>query len=521
MDGESMSEAESREEAPDLHQGVSRAALADGTMLLGRFGQDDVLLVCAGEAVYAIGATCTHYGAPLIDGIVVEDTIRCPWHHACFALKSGAMLRPPALNDLAIWKVEEKDGKIFVRERLAEAPRASLASVGLPDSIVILGGGAAGQVAAETLRREGYEGPVTLVSADQDAPYDRPVLSKDYLAGKAQPDWVALRDAAFYAAQKIDLRLGAAVSALDVGNRELRFAEGQPLRYGALLLATGAQPVALDISGDGLPHVHLMRSLKDANGLIAKLDTASNCVVIGASFIGLEVAAALRQRGKTVHVVAPDKIPMARIMGEAIGTMVLELHRSQGVIFHLETRPKAITETAVILDNGEEIAADLVVAGIGVRPVTALAEAAGLATDRGVLVDDYLETSVPGIYAAGDIARWPDALSGDRIRVEHWVVAERQGQVAVRNMLGRREAFTAAPFFWSQHYETAIRYVGHAENYDDIPIDGDVAAKDFTATFYRGSKTLAVITVGRDKEALRAEVAFESEPITRSGPKPA
>ncbi len=480
-------------------------------MLAGHVGDEAVLLLRRGANLYAIGATCSHYGAPLIDGIVVDDAIRCPWHHACFSLTNGAALLPPALNDLAAWKVEETAGTIYVRERLPQPARSRLAPTGLPDSVVIIGGGAAGNMAAETLRREGYEGPVTLLSADRDAPYDRPVLSKDYLAGKAQEDWVPLRSPDFYAEQKIDLRLSTRVAGIDTKARNLHLENGERLSFGALLIATGAMPVRLDIPGATLPHVHLLRSLADCNALLAHVGDAKQCVVIGASFIGLEAAAALRQRDIKVHVVAPDRIPMARIMGDAIGEMVLSLHQEKGVIFHLETKPTAINPEAVVLANGDEIPADLVIVGIGVRPALALAEAAGLAIDRGVLVDEYLETSVPGIYAAGDIARWPDRRSGTHVRVEHWVVAERQGQVAARNILGRRKRFDAVPFFWSQHYDKSIRYVGHAEHWDEIRIDGDVAAKNFRASFWQNGKKLAVVTMGRDRDALLAEVDFEKE----------
>lgn len=496
---------------PDLSRGIASADLGDGQMLVGHVGEDDVLLVRRGANLYAIGATCSHYGGPLVEGLLVEDTVRCPWHHACFDLKTGTAARPPALNDLPCWKVEEKDGRITVGERLPKPEHPHLASVGVPPSIVIVGGGAAGNMAAETLRRQGYDGPVTLVSADRDAPYDRPALSKDFLAGKVPEDWVPLHGQDFYAEHRIDLKLGQSVAAIDSKERKIRLANGESLAYGALLIATGAVPVRLDISGADLPHVHILRSRADADALIAGASDAKTCVIIGASFIGLEVAASLRQRDKTVHVVAPDKIPMARIMGETIGAMVRKLHEAHGVNFHLDRKPAAITREAVTLDNGETIAADLVVVGIGVRPALALAEAAGLDVDHGVLVDDYLETSVKGIYAAGDIARWPDARTGTRIRVEHWVVAERQGQAAARNMLGRRERFDAVPFFWSQHYDTSINYVGHAEAWDDITIDGDVEKQDFTAVFSQGGQKLAVITVGRDHAALEAEAAFENE----------
>ncbi|HEY5225167.1 MAG TPA: FAD-dependent oxidoreductase, partial [Methylovirgula sp.] len=399
----------------------------------------------------------------------------------------------------------------YVREPLHQPGQPMLAPTGLPESVVIIGGGASGNMAAMTLRQEGYAGLITMLSADTDAPYDRPVLSKDYLSGHAEADWVPLRSPDFYTAHQIDLRLRTRVASIDKDAKELHLENGGRVSYGALLIATGAEPVRLDVPGADLPHVHMLRSLADCHSILAGLATAKNCVIVGASFIGLEAAAAMRQRDICVHVVAPDVIPMARIMGPEIGAMVLELHKSKGVIFHLETKLASINHDSVVLANGETIPADLVIVGIGVRPTLALAEAAGLAMDRGVLVDEFLETSAAGIYAAGDIARWPDHRSGERLRVEHWIVAERQGQTVARNILGQRESFDAVPFFWSQHYDISIDYLGHAEHWDKIDVEGDIAAQNFIATFLQNGKKLAIVSVGRDRETLMAEVAFENE----------
>jgi apoptosis-inducing factor 3 len=495
---------------PDLTQGVALTTVPDGTMLLGHVGGEPILLARRGEEVFAVAATCTHYGGPLAEGLLVGDTVRCPWHHACFSLRSGEAMRPPALGPIACWRVERQDGIVYVREKL-EPPlrRAPVLAAGEPRSIVIIGGGGAGNCAAETLRHEGYTGGITLLSADSSGPYDRPNLSKDYLAGTAAEEWIPLRSPEFYRELGIELRLEARVTAIDPVGREVRFADQSRHPYDALLLATGAEPVRLDVPGGGLSHVHYLRSLADSRAIIASTKAGQRAVVIGASFIGLEVAASVRARGLDVRVVAPEAVPMQRVMGDEIGSLVRKIHEEHGVHFHLGTTAASIDQTSVTLKTGERLAADLVVVGTGVRPAIELAETAGLAIDRGVVVNQYLETSVPGIFAAGDIARWPDPHTGETIRVEHWVVAERQGQTAALNMLGRQERFDAVPFFWSQHYDVSILYVGHAEKWAKIEIDGQVGAKDCTVTYLRDGRVLAVATIGRDLEALRAEEELE------------
>ncbi|MBR8385871.1 FAD-dependent oxidoreductase [Burkholderia cenocepacia] len=502
------SDASSR---PDLTQGVALDDLADGAMIEGHVGDAAVLLVRRSDELFAVGAQCPHYGGPLAEGLLVGDTIRCPWHHAAFCLRTGAMERAPALDGLPCWRVERRDGRAVVVDARPAAVPPALKATGLAASVVIVGGGAAAIAAAVTLRQEGYPHAITLLSADADPPYDRPNLSKDYLAGTAQADWLPLRAPSFYAEQRIDVRCNTRVTRIDPAQRSVELADGGRVDYGALLLATGAEPNKLNVPGADLPHVCTLRSRADCDVLIAKLKTARRCVVVGASFIGLEAAAALRTRGLDVHVVAPDPHPMGRVLGDALGDTIKALHEAHGVVFHLGATPARIGPDSVTLSSGDVLPADVVLVGIGVHPNVELAQDAGLAVERGVTVDRFLQTSAPGIYAAGDIARWPDPLTGQRIRVEHWVVAERQGIVAARNLLGQQRPFDAVPFFWSQHYDLTLRYVGHAEQWDRVEIDGDLGAHDCSIAYWRGNTRLAVVTIARDLDNLKAEAALERQ----------
>jgi NADPH-dependent 2,4-dienoyl-CoA reductase/sulfur reductase-like enzyme/nitrite reductase/ring-hydroxylating ferredoxin subunit len=488
--------------------GIALADLAEGALLRGHAFGEPVLLVRRGDELLAVGALCTHFGAPLETGLLVGDTVHCPWHHACFSLRTGAALRPPALDPLTCWTVELREGRAYVTGKQERDPLAPTpVPAGHPKTIVIVGAGGAGSAAAEMLRREGYQGRLTLLDGEAEVPYDRTNLSKSFSPDDEQ--YIALRPPGFYAELGIDLVQGQ-VSSLDVSGRRVLLADGSAHPYEALLLATGAEPLRLDIPGHDRPHVHVLRSLADHRAIMDGAAQARWAVVLGASFIGLEVAAALLDLGLEVHVVAPDEAPLVRILGPELGAMVQALHQEKGIVFHWLQTAAAIEAKAVVLHNGKQLPADLVVAGIGVRPRLALAEAAGLALDRGVVVDGYLQTSVPGVYAAGDIARWPDPHTGEHIRVEHWALAQRQGQTAARNMLGQRQRFDAVPFFWSKHYNVSIRYTGHAEKWDELLTDGNLAARSGTVAFRRHGKTLAVASVKRDVDNLKAEVALEA-----------
>jgi NADPH-dependent 2,4-dienoyl-CoA reductase/sulfur reductase-like enzyme/nitrite reductase/ring-hydroxylating ferredoxin subunit len=494
---------------PDFRNGFPIRDLGDGNMISGQADGEELVLGRRGDEFFAIGAHCTHYGGPLVEGLIVGDTVRCPWHHACFSLLNGEPLRAPALDPVPCWRVERLGDNVFVREKIS--PPAPKRGTEGPSSVVIVGGGAAGLAAADMLRREGYDGPLTIVSADASPPVDRPNLSKDYLAGTAQDEWIPLRPSDYYRDRGIDLLLHSRVLSLDTKRRRIVLESGKALEFGALLLATGADPVHLPIEGATDSQLHYLRTFADSKAIIAKAASAKRVVVVGASFIGLEVAASLCARGILVDVIAPESHPLERVLGPEIGLFIRKLHEGHGVTFHLGETVSGVNGCTVNLTDGTHLEADFIVVGVGVRPLLILAEQAGLAIDRGIEVNEYLETSVAGIFAAGDVARWPDPHTGERIRVEHWVVAERQGQIAARNILGRREKFDVVPFFWSQHYDVAIKYVGHAEKWEAIEIDGSLDARDCTVAYKKGGRTLATVTISRDLQSLQAEAAMEAK----------
>jgi NADPH-dependent 2,4-dienoyl-CoA reductase/sulfur reductase-like enzyme/nitrite reductase/ring-hydroxylating ferredoxin subunit len=490
---------------PELTQGVPFRDVPDGGILVGQAAGEPVLLVRRGDEVFAVAAACGHWGAPLADGIVVDCEVRCPWHHARFDARTGEAVGPPSPRDIATWEVFREGERVRVgKKRKPGGPRHAN---GAPSSVVMVGAGGAADAAADALRREGYRGPITLIGRDAEhVPMDRPNLSKDYLSGVAPEGWLPVRTVEFYREHDITLVTGVEVTRLEPAAHRVTFADGRTLDYGALLLATGAAPIRLDLPGASLPHVFTLRTLPETRGILSRAVAGRPAVVIGASFIGLEAAASLRQRGMAVSVVAPEARPLERVLGPELGDFVRALHEEHGVAFHLGRKPASISAASVTLDDGHTLPAELVVMGVGVRPLTALAETAGLAVEKGVVVDEFLRTSAPDIYAAGDIARYP--VPGGSQRIEHWVLAQQQGQVAARNMLGRSEPFRSVPFFWSQHYDVAINVVGHAERWDRIDIAGSIPGRDAVIAYRDAGRIKAIATVYRDRDSLLAEEAF-------------
>jgi NADPH-dependent 2,4-dienoyl-CoA reductase/sulfur reductase-like enzyme/nitrite reductase/ring-hydroxylating ferredoxin subunit len=495
-------------DGPDFSAGISLDDLARNATIAGRVGKEAVLLSKFEDGLFAVGRSCTHYHADLAGGLLSRGTVRCPWHHACFDLRSGRALRAPALDGLDTWQVEVEGNFAFVRRKL-EPKMTEQKHAGDARKIVIIGGGAAGLACAYELRQLGYSGALTMISADQDPPVDRPNLSKDYLAGSAPDKWMPLRSEDWYRDHEIDLRLGCEVDRIDAEARRVHTRDGNEVGYDRLLIATGSEPNRL--TGHGFDHeaVVTLRSYADARAIAARASVGMTAAVIGSSFIGLEATAALRKRGVEVHVIAPEKLPFERLLGQQVGLFLQVLHERNGVRFHLGTSALRFANGALVLADGQSVAADFVLAGIGVRPRTSLAASAGIEAMASIPVDAFLQTSVPDIFAAGDIAAYPDPLTGEPTRIEHWVVAERQGQVVAANMLGLRKRYQAVPFFWTQQYDVSLRYVGRAASWDEVVIDGDVSSRDFVARYYEKGVHLASAAVGRDREMLEEERRFE------------
>lgn len=491
---------------PDLSKGIQVSSMKDGEILPGYIGEEAVMLVKQDGEFFAVSSTCSHYGGPLHEGLIVGETVHCPWHHACFDLRTGEALKAPALNPISAWHVEVRKDKVYVIGKKTTSIQAREWTES--QRYVIVGAGAGGTAAAIMLRKHGFIGAITVITEDSSLPYDRPNLSKDYMTGTIPEDWIHLESEEYYQTHKIHFELKTSVVRIDSHHRTLLLSNGKTLRYDRCLLATGGEPIRPPIPGIDKGNVYYLRTIQDCRRIVARTSWAHRVVVIGAGFIGLEVAASLRQRNMDVHVVAPEEMPLMRALGVHVGSVLRRVHEEHGVHFHLGHTVKEIRERSVLLESGEQIECDFVVVGTGIRPNTLLAEQAGCWVENGVLVNEYLETSVPGIFAAGDIARWPDPHSERSIRVEHWEVAERQGQVAALNMMGDRVRFQDNPFFWTQHYDLTLAYVGYSDRFDRMDVMGDLESRSFTVAYYEDRRVAAVLTVGRDQESLLVEEAL-------------
>jgi apoptosis-inducing factor 3 len=488
--------------------GIDLAALPEGAVVKTYIQGEPVVVARHRGRYCALSAKCTHMGAPLDEGILVDGEIHCPWHHARFSLESGEAIAAPAFSSLTRYDTVVRDGRVFVKEPL---PLTLHTAPSATSRVVILGGGAGGYACAEWLNRYGFKGPVSVVSDDADPPYDRTVCSKQYLIGMTSRDQSLLRNAF---AGNFGLRLNSRAVSIDTVKRELWLEGGERISFDVLVLATGAESRRPQWPGCDFPNVHVLRTLRDADALIRASERAKRVAIVGSSFIGLEAAASLKQRKLEVHIVTPEDVPLKTLLGRDVGRMIQAVHEAKGVQFHFGREIRSFDGGRLMLDDYSLLEADFVVAGVGVRPRTEIAEAAGITCippDKGggVVVNDRLESSVAGIYAIGDIAHYPDPHTHKNIRVEHWVHAQRQGQHVARAILGQRAVFRDVPFFWSAHFDTGLRYLGHVDSVVSMRTHGSVEARNF-ARCYRGhGDEKAFVTCNRDKEALEEESAWD------------
>jgi NADPH-dependent 2,4-dienoyl-CoA reductase/sulfur reductase-like enzyme/nitrite reductase/ring-hydroxylating ferredoxin subunit len=482
--------------------------LKDGEMKQVSAGGTEILLARVGDKCYAVGAHCTHYGAPLVEGVLSGERIVCPWHHACFDVKTGNLEEPPAFDALPRFEVRIDGEQIFVNvpENAPDRRTPPMTKRDPQDErqFVILGGGAAGFTAAQTLREDGFAGRIILVTRENRPPYDRPNLSKDYLQGHAEPEWMPLRPDDFFVENDIEIRGDKEATKVNTATREINFEDGTTLEYDSLLVATGGTPRQLPFQSDAQENVFLLRSFSDSDAIITAAEKGKRAVVIGASFIGMEAAGSLRTRGCDVTVVAPDEAPFIKILGREIGKLFQRIHESNGVKFRLGEHVESFTSTgsrvdAVVLENGEQLEADLVVVGIGVAPATDFLEGVELYKDGGVIADEFLSIG-EGIYAAGDIVHFSDLRTNESTRIEHWRTAMQQGRTAGHNMAGNRKVFEAVPFFWTVQFDAELRYVGHVKDWDKIIFQGNVEKQDFIAFYVKDHRIMAVAGMNRDRD---------------------
>lgn len=494
------------------HRIATLHELEDRRMLQVTAGDREILLIRLEGEVRALGARCPHQHAPLVDGLLHGHRLVCPWHQAAFDARTGDLLEPPALDCLPVYPVEVRGGEVLVE--LPAEPRASRQpEIAAPDAsadgrtVVIVGAGSAGLAAAQEVRRAGFRGRVVMIGDEEHPPYDRTHCSKDYLSGDAPAEWMPLKPAGFYADAGIE-RVTARVSAVDLRERVVTLPGGATIRADGLLLATGGVPRRLDLPGSDLDGVLTLRSWADADEVARRADRGERAVVVGASFIAMEAASSLRARGlASVTVVAPEKVPFERTLGARVGGWLRALHESHGVSFRLGRQVERFSGngsvSGVVLDDGSRVDADLVLLGVGVRPATDLVRGVELREDGSLLTDELMRVC-DGVYAAGDIATFPDWRTGEPTRIEHWRTAAQQGTVAGRNLAGEARTFRAAPFFWTMHHGTPLGYLGHAPSWDEEIEHGDVDSADFAVYYLRDGTVLAAAAAGSRGARLNA-----------------
>ena len=489
---------------------VAREAdLSIGEMKQVQAGQTAILLVRLEDGFHAVGALCSHYEAPLAAGALCNDRVICPWHHACFSVRSGEQLDPPGLDGIPVYPVRVVNGEVWVE--IPEQP-AKIFPSGRNSkdsrSCVVMGGGCAGAYAVEALRANGFGGQVIWITGEEFPPVDRPLLSKGFLSGEASEQWIPLRDPGFYSARDIEVRRESWVTHLDAGKRTVLLDDGHTLNYDTAILATGAVARSLPVPGVELEGIFNLHSLDDSRKLRDAVKSASKAVVVGAGFIGMEVAQSLRKHQLEVTVIGPEAIPFERVLGPEIGELVRGLHEENGVLFRLGHTISAFEGDGKVqqvrLDDDSVLEADLVVVGIGVRPATDFIVGVERQADGSLVVDATMKVT-DDLYAVGDLARFPDWRTGKLIRVEHWRVAAQHGRIAGANVAGKDHSYRGVPYFWTRQFGQTLHYIGHAEDWDEIRFNGDPKARKFIAYYLKAGKVHAVAGMEREQELAELE----------------
>ncbi|MFZ0452784.1 MAG: FAD-dependent oxidoreductase [Ignavibacteriaceae bacterium] len=489
-----------------------------GEMKSVSVGEDkEILILNINDKIYALGAHCTHYGAPLADGVLNDDTIICPWHHACFNVKTGALEEPPASDDLPKFEVLIENDNVLV-EIPEEFPSSKTPEMSERDeenneNYLIIGGGAAGYAAAQAMREAEFNGKITIVTRENRTPYDRPNLSKDYLQGSAQEEWMPLRPDDFYSKYNIEFMFDMKVDKIKIKEKKISFEKGEDLSYSKLLIATGGVPRELNLPGSDLKNIFYLRSFSDSDSIIEAAKNSKEAVIVGSSFIGMESAFSLTERGIKVTVISPEEVPFEKTLGKEIGELLKKQHEEGGVVFKLKKNVRNFDGNgkveSVILDSGEKVKTDFVVIGIGVKPATDFIDGLDKNSDGGIKVDDSF-WAAEDIYAAGDAAAFPFWLTGENVRIEHWRTSLQEGRLAGFSMAGKNAKYESIPFFWTHQAGLNIRYVGHAKNWDDIIYWGDVSTKEFIAFYVKDNKVIAAAGNDNDREIDAVEVLMKA-----------
>ncbi len=495
-----------------------------GEMKSVSVGEDrEVLIVNINDELFALGAHCTHYGASLQDGVLKDETIICPLHHACFNAKTGSLKEPPASDGLPKFNIIVENDNVLVEVPdefpFSKTPEMSEIDEEINENYVIIGGGAAGYAAAQAMREAEYKGKITIISRENRTPYDRPNLSKDYLQGSAQEEWMPLRPDVFYSKYNIEFMFDMMVNKINIKEKKILFEKGEALSFTKLLIATGGVPREFNLPGSDLKNIFYLRSFSDSDSIIETAKNSKEAVIIGSSFIGMESAFSLTERGIKVTVISPEEVPFEKTLGKEIGELLKKQHEISGVVFKLKRNVKNFEGNgkveSVIIDNGEKVKADFVLVGIGVKPATDFIDGPVKNPDGGIKVDNSF-WAAEDIYAAGDPAAFPFWMTGEVVRIEHWRTALQEGRLAGFSMAGKNTKYDSLPFFWTHQAGLNIRYVGHAKNWDDIIYWGDVSSKEFIAFYVKNNKVAAAAGNNKDKEIAAVEMLMKLDKMPSS-----